>query len=154
MRIVQEGYAAPEPGRTGWFQHRVIETIKRHVAEMAGRDVSLAEAARLAGYSKFHFLRLFKQETGMTFHDYVNECRRKTAAALLREGRHQDSRFPSPGLLPPLKFPAVDEGATDTANRTTSTVKICRASGPGVKPHFNSDGVNLCLRCTSTLPPG
>lgn len=103
-RIVGEGYAPPPSLPAVTFQRQVIATIRRHVAETAGRDVPLAEAARLSGYSKFHFLRLFKQETGKTFHDYVNECRRKTANAMLLEGRTKASISQALGFSHPSSF--------------------------------------------------
>lgn len=86
LRVIEQGYAAAlghHPAET--FQSQIIETIRRHVEQTSGRGVPLNEAARLAGYSKFHFLRLFKHELGMNFHDYVDECRRKKVTAMLRE---------------------------------------------------------------------
>jgi AraC-like DNA-binding protein len=87
MRIVEYGFGKAEPHTQVNFQRQVIATIHRHIATTAGRDVPLAEAARLSGYSKYHFLRLFKQETGQTFHEYVNECRLKKVTAMQLERR-------------------------------------------------------------------
>lgn len=67
----------------------VIQAIQRHVAEHAGRGIPLGEAARLAGYSKFHFARLFRTHTGQTYHAYVNACRLGRARELLAEGRRK-----------------------------------------------------------------
>lgn len=39
--------------------------------------------AALAGFSKFHFSRLFKQYTSLTFNEYLNHRRLKAAEELL-----------------------------------------------------------------------
>lgn len=83
LRVAEKGFetVAEEPEEA--FQAQVIRSIQGHIARTAGRDVPLAEAARLAGYSKFHFLRMFKKETGQTFHEFVNLCRLKQLRLML-----------------------------------------------------------------------
>lgn len=46
-------------------------------------DISLEMIADVAGFSKFHFSRLFKQFTDMSFYDYLNQRRVKEAEKLL-----------------------------------------------------------------------
>lgn len=46
-------------------------------------DITLDKIADIAGFSKFHFSRLFKQFTNMSFYDYLNQKRVKTAESLL-----------------------------------------------------------------------
>ncbi len=46
-------------------------------------DISLDVIADVAGFSKFHFSRLFKQFTDMSFYDYLNQRRVKEAEKLL-----------------------------------------------------------------------
>lgn len=104
MRIVEGGYGGNAEHTQAKFQKQVIETILRHVAKTAGRDVPLGEAARLAGYSKFHFLRLFKQETGQTFHEYVNGCRLKKVMAMLQERRPKREISETLGFSHPSAF--------------------------------------------------
>jgi len=79
LRIAEQGFGGAPGKPAERLQSQIIRSIRKHVDETAGRDVPLAEAARLAGYSKFHFLRLFKRETGETYHEYVNLCRLKQA---------------------------------------------------------------------------
>ncbi|MDX2064854.1 MAG: AraC family transcriptional regulator [Fimbriimonadaceae bacterium] len=43
----------------------------------------LKDAAGLAGYSPFHFSRVFKQSVGYGFHEYVDRCRTENAVRLL-----------------------------------------------------------------------
>jgi len=43
----------------------------------------LKEAADIAGYSPFHFSRVFKSLAGFGFHEYVDRCRTETAIEML-----------------------------------------------------------------------
>ncbi|HEY7963084.1 MAG TPA: AraC family transcriptional regulator [Steroidobacteraceae bacterium] len=51
----------------------------------AHRELDLAQAAREAGVSAFHFLRLFAAVTGVTPHQYLVRARLRRAARLLAE---------------------------------------------------------------------
>ncbi len=57
----------------------VCSYINDHCIE----DLSLEEVADLAGFSKYHFTRLFKNFTGMTFYKYLNQKRIAHAEKLL-----------------------------------------------------------------------
>ena len=46
-------------------------------------DITLDIIANVAGFSKFHFSRLFKQFTDISFYDYLNQRRVKEAEKLL-----------------------------------------------------------------------
>ena len=104
LRIVEYGYENSDGHAESNFQSQVIKTIRHHVAKTAGRDVPLSEAARLAGYSKHHFLKLFKRETGQTFHEYVNECRLKKVSAMLQERRTKTEISETLGFTHPSTF--------------------------------------------------
>lgn len=49
-------------------------------------DVSLDDISRAAHLSKYHFLRLFRQQSGMTPHRYVINCRINAARSALESG--------------------------------------------------------------------
>jgi AraC-like DNA-binding protein len=57
----------------------IFEYINNNYME----DISLEIIADVAGFSKFHFSRLFKQFTDMSFYDYLNQRRVKEAEKLL-----------------------------------------------------------------------
>lgn len=59
---------------------RVLEFMEHHYAE----NLSLAELAKEAGISRFHFVNLFKKACGVTPHQYLMELRINAAAALLK----------------------------------------------------------------------
>lgn len=68
------------------IQKQAIEAIQRHIDRTAGKGVSLEQLARIAGFSKFHFLRMYKRHTGLTVHQYINARRCALVATLQGEG--------------------------------------------------------------------
>jgi AraC family transcriptional regulator len=56
-----------------------------HIERTASEELSLSEVARVVGLSPYHFLRLFKRETGVTPHRFLMQARVRKAIALLRE---------------------------------------------------------------------
>lgn len=58
---------------------RLFEYVEHHFAE----DISLEQAADVAGYSKFYFTRIFKECTGQTFMEYLRSVRISEAEKLL-----------------------------------------------------------------------
>lgn len=66
------------PSRNDQHETRVrqiIQAIQDHVWKTGGRDASLDSLSRITGYSKYHFLRLFKKATGQSVHSFVNMAR-------------------------------------------------------------------------------
>jgi len=68
-----------------------VQTACRLIRQAEGQAVPLDALARAAGYSKYHFLRLFTQETGMTVRQYADRCRLEAIAGWRGEGlRHKE----------------------------------------------------------------
>jgi AraC-like DNA-binding protein/DNA gyrase inhibitor GyrI len=61
-----------------------INTVIDHIRENLNNDLPLEALARVAGFSPFHFHRLFKSVTGETVNEIVMRLRLERAAALLR----------------------------------------------------------------------
>jgi AraC family transcriptional regulator len=61
-----------------------INTVIGYVRENLNHDLSLEALARVAGFSPFHFHRLFKSMTEETINELVMRLRLERAAALLR----------------------------------------------------------------------
>ena len=57
----------------------ICEYINEHCTE----NISLDEAAQIAGFSKYHFSRLFKCFTNVSYYKYVNQKRIAYAESLL-----------------------------------------------------------------------
>jgi AraC family transcriptional regulator len=70
-------------GLSGRRRRQVLDFIADHYES----DVSLAELARVAGMSTFHFAREFKRTTGTTPHQYLINFRVERAKALLTESQ-------------------------------------------------------------------
>jgi len=82
--LLHRGCLPPPVTRTRLADpERVMASLMEHLRETAGRGDSLSSLARIAGYSQFHFLRLFKRITGHTVHHYVDQCRRQKVRQLL-----------------------------------------------------------------------
>ncbi len=57
--------------------------VCNYITEHCTEDLSLDDAAKIAGFSKFHFSRLFKQFSNVTFYKYLNQRRIEYAERLL-----------------------------------------------------------------------
>lgn len=67
------------------FDQKIAQTLS-YINEDLSRDLSVEALAERAFLSKYHFMRLFKAQTGQTVHDYVRQKRIMNAARLIREG--------------------------------------------------------------------
>ena len=61
----------------------IVAKAKNYIANCYHRDISIDEAADYAGVSVSHFCHLFKQETGMTFLEYLTKWRMDKARYML-----------------------------------------------------------------------
>lgn len=62
---------------------RPIRQVERYVRQNFSQDIHLEDAARFSGLSPTYLSSRFKQETGVGFSDYVNQCRIEEAKRLL-----------------------------------------------------------------------
>jgi AraC family transcriptional regulator len=60
-----------------------LRQVNEYIAENYAVDLKLAELARVAGMSSFHFAREFKKTTGTTPHQYLIKYRVDRAKTLL-----------------------------------------------------------------------
>jgi AraC-like DNA-binding protein len=87
--VVESGFRQPAMDRDRDTQRDVILTIRRHIEAARGKGCGLDSLAHIAGYSKYHFLRIFHRHVGMTLHSYVDQCRRQAYGRLAAEGLRQ-----------------------------------------------------------------
>lgn len=73
VRLTAESYPQPEP----------LRELILAVREEPTAPWPLPEAATRAGYSPFHFSRVFKSSVGCGFHEYVERCRTELAIEML-----------------------------------------------------------------------
>lgn len=62
-----------------------IRSLMNYVDINYPEDITTEQAAEFTGFSRYHFLRLFKIHTGYTFHDYLTLKRITAAGNLLGE---------------------------------------------------------------------
>lgn len=60
-----------------------FNAVKKYIEKNYMYDITLDKLASIAGYSKFHFSRIFKQYTGASHIEYVNRVRISFAQKLL-----------------------------------------------------------------------
>jgi len=65
----------------------VIDQTKAYLSDQLHRKISLDEVAKYAGYSRSHFCKMFKMETGHSVVQYVNILRVERACERLRSGK-------------------------------------------------------------------
>lgn len=85
-----EALCKPVTDDTVVFRHRVLDAMAAHIRATSGKDASLDRLARMAGYSPYHFHRMFREHTGKTPQQYIDSCRvvavrEWTAAAMSRK---------------------------------------------------------------------
>lgn len=64
-------------------ENPVIAKARAYIAEHQAEDLSLAVVAEAVHVSEFHFCKLFKRSTGLTFTDYLARTRVETVKQLL-----------------------------------------------------------------------
>lgn len=65
----------------------ITEEIITYINEHFRENISLEDLASHAGLSQYHFIRIFKKETGFTPHEYIINTRLATAKYLLKNSR-------------------------------------------------------------------
>jgi AraC-like DNA-binding protein len=84
--------------------HDRVARVLQHLAAHLAEPMSLADLARLAGLSPYHFLRTFKRVTGITPHQWIVRARLREAAQRLAASRD------------PVTTVALDVGFDDLSN--------------------------------------
>jgi AraC-like DNA-binding protein len=79
------GDARPRPAAVDARHRRRAVEVAHWIDENAAEPISLEDAARRAGFSAFHFLRVFSATLGVTPHQHLLRARLRRAARLLAE---------------------------------------------------------------------
>jgi transcriptional regulator GlxA family with amidase domain len=70
-----------------------LEKVLAFVHSHIGQDITLAEAARIAGYERSYFCSLFHRKTGIPFKQWLTGCRVAEAARILTSKDHPISQL-------------------------------------------------------------
>jgi len=89
MRFLLHGSSSKRTlnSSVGPLPSRILSRIRDRIDAELATELSLASLAKESGYSRAHFLRMFRAATGLTPHQYVLERRLSTAQQLLRRSR-------------------------------------------------------------------
>ncbi len=98
-----------------------INAVLDHVRHNVAEDLSLDALAQVAGFSPFHFHRLFKTLTGETVSDLVTRLRLERAVALLQAA-------PTAPSLPPPSTAAFNRSRF---SRALSSGSLASTPGSG-----------------------
>lgn len=63
-----------------------LEMITDKIRNNLAHKPSVAKLAKSAGYSQFYFARLFKEYSGMTINEYIDQCRLQELENLTKDG--------------------------------------------------------------------
>ena len=63
--------------------YQTIQELLKYIDDNYAQEMTVEKAAADAGFSKFHFLRIFSKYTGYTFHEYIMLKRIQVSEALL-----------------------------------------------------------------------
>ncbi|MDC7291452.1 helix-turn-helix domain-containing protein [Blautia schinkii] len=66
----------------------VVERAKEYINENFHKDISLDDVSKVVDISPYYFSKLFKQETGKNFIEYLTEVRLRNARKLLRNQQY------------------------------------------------------------------
>ncbi|WP_432453286.1 AraC family transcriptional regulator [Agarivorans sp. QJM3NY_29] len=66
---------------------KLLLRAKDYILASLAQDLSIDDIAMAANMSKFHFIRLFRQQFGITPHQYVLSCRVNVARKIIESGQ-------------------------------------------------------------------
>ncbi len=75
------------PQVTGRLSPSRLRQAIEYIQDNLAQTITLADLAKVVNLSPYHFARLFRQETGLSPHQYLIRCRVEKAQRLLSAGR-------------------------------------------------------------------
>jgi AraC family transcriptional regulator len=81
--LLDDACHTPE-SQTSALPQRILDRVKEKIEANLHMDLSLDNLARESGYSRSHFLRMFRVATGLTPHQYILDLRLKHAQRRIR----------------------------------------------------------------------
>ncbi len=81
INLFKGSEAAPSPST---FKNSIsLSNVCTYISDHFTEDISLEDISAYAGFSKYHFERIFSEYTGMTFYQYLQQMRISYAQTLL-----------------------------------------------------------------------
>lgn len=85
-QLVMRHADAPPRLKSVGREHCSVTRAREYIEAYYNEDVSVAQLASVANLSRFHFIRVFSRETGLTPHVYLTQVRIRHARRLLAKG--------------------------------------------------------------------
>jgi len=107
LELCKAGYnksLGMEDRPTELHHQTVINAIIEHIRETGGRNLDIGRLAYIAGYSKFHFAKVFKDVTGSSVLAFINLCRQEKFRELSAKGRNKKQISEELGFSSPAAF--------------------------------------------------
>ena len=119
--------SAPRPTEDAESKYDAkIQYALSYINENFRRELTVDALAEQVFLSKYHFMRLFKAQTGSTVHAYIRQKRLLNAARLIREGTPAGKAAADSGFA--------DYSAFHRAFRETFGTSPGRLAGHGADP--------------------
>lgn len=87
MHLGMAAYQALQEAGSGLrdadFKRDVVNYAKLHISKNIKNGIDGEQLARTMGYSRYYFSRMFKEYSGVTIQEYIDECRKKIFPVLL-----------------------------------------------------------------------
>jgi AraC family transcriptional regulator len=86
-RVLAEHSTCRPDGIGATLNRTTLTKLRDYIHSRLDEPIEVADLARIAGHSPFHFTRVFARSIGFTPHRYVVHMRLKRAIELIREGK-------------------------------------------------------------------
>ena len=83
--LLDSGSTGRSESRVAGLVPRILSRVREKIEANLDSDLSLESLAEESGYSRAHFLRMFRAATGLTPHQYVLDLRLRRAQDCLRQ---------------------------------------------------------------------
>lgn len=90
---IMTAYFNPIQNSVSLIHKETIEQLQQYLKTHYSEPITVDIMAHMCSMSKYHFLRIFKQITGMTPHEYLKFCRISESKRLLTETEYQISHI-------------------------------------------------------------
>jgi len=105
LELCRAGYELSSGApRTEEHHKSVINAIAGHIKETGGKNLDIDKLAHIAGYSKFHFARMFKSVTGLSVLNFINLSRMDKFKELSAAGLNKKQISEELGFSCPAAF--------------------------------------------------
>ena len=90
---IMAAHFSPEQNPSSMMHKETIVELQKYLKERYQETITVEKMAEMCSMSKYHFLRIFKQITGISPHEYLKYCRINESKRLLTETEYPISQI-------------------------------------------------------------